>query len=123
MLDFNFWEKDLGPVSPPHSVYDFSREMFLMLYSINWSNFIVWLPLLLEILGNMCITIVCYPGCEVITFESKPFFLIKPLLYDQKVKTKSLRAELAFEVKWKAFLLFLKGFQLPKVVLGWRVNL
>ena len=65
----------------------------------------------------------CYPGCEVITFESKPLFLIKPLLYDQKVKTKNLRAELAFEVKWKAFLLFLEGFQLPKIVLGLRVNL
>ena len=29
------------------------------LHSINWPNFIVWLPLLLEILNNMCITIVC----------------------------------------------------------------
>ena len=28
-----------------------------MLYSINWPNFIVWLPLLLEILGNMCIVL------------------------------------------------------------------
>ena len=29
-----------------------------MLYSINWPDVIVWLSLLLEILGNMCITIV-----------------------------------------------------------------
>ena len=35
MLDFNFLEKDLGIVSPTHFVYDFSREMFLMLNSIN----------------------------------------------------------------------------------------
>ena len=64
ILNFNFSEKGLGLVSPPHFVYDFSRKMFLMLHSINWPNFIVWLLLLLEILGNMCITIFCLPGCD-----------------------------------------------------------
>ena len=34
-LNFDFLEKGLGLVSPPHSVHDFSRKMFLMLYSIN----------------------------------------------------------------------------------------
>ena len=58
MLNFNFPEKGMGLVFPPHFVDDFSRKMFL-LYSINWPNFIVWLPLVLKILGNMCITIVC----------------------------------------------------------------
>ena len=43
--------------------------MFLRLYSINWPNFTVWLPLLLEILGNMCIVIVCFLGCDVIHFK------------------------------------------------------
>ena len=28
MRDFNFPEKGLGLVSPPHVVYDFSRKMF-----------------------------------------------------------------------------------------------
>ena len=59
MLNFVFLDKGLRIVSPAYFVYDFSTKMFLMLYSINWPNFIVWLPLLLEILGNMCITIVC----------------------------------------------------------------
>ena len=59
MLNFNFSKKGLGLVSPPHCVYDFSRKMFLMLHSINRPNFIVWLPSLLEILGNMCISILC----------------------------------------------------------------
>ena len=54
MLDFDFLDKDLGT-----NLYDFSTKMFLMLYSINWPKFIVWLPLLLEILGSMCIVIVC----------------------------------------------------------------
>ena len=49
-LNFNFSEKSLGLVV--------SRKIFLMLHFINWPNSIVWLPLLLEILDNMCITIV-----------------------------------------------------------------
>ena len=59
MLNFVFLDKSLGIISPAHFVYDFSTKMFIMVYSINWSNFIVCLHLLLEILGNMCIAIVC----------------------------------------------------------------
>ena len=78
MLNFNFSEKGLGLVSPLHFVNNFSRKMFLMLHSINCPNFIVCLPLLLDILDNMCITIVCQPGCGVIKFEINLIFLIKP---------------------------------------------
>ena len=35
MLNFDFLVKGLGIVSPAHFVYDFSRKMFLILYSIN----------------------------------------------------------------------------------------
>ena len=84
MLNFNFSEKGLGLVSELYFVYDFSRKKFLMLYSINCPNFIVWLPLLLEILGNMCITIVCLPGCDVINFEINLVFLIKAFCYMTK---------------------------------------
>ena len=49
MLNFNFSEKVLALASPLHFVYDFSRKMLLMLHSINSPNFIVSLPLLLEI--------------------------------------------------------------------------
>ena len=59
MLNFNFIEKVQRAVFPPHFVYDFSRKKVLMLYAINWPNFIVRLPLLLRISGNMCITIAC----------------------------------------------------------------
>ena len=55
--------------------------MFLILYSINWSNFIVWLPLLLEILSNICIAVVFVPGCHVINFEINLIFPIKPFFY------------------------------------------
>ena len=60
MLNFHFSEWSLGLVSLPHFSYDFSKKkMFLMLHSINWPIFIVWLPLLFEILGNICIKVVC----------------------------------------------------------------
>ena len=54
--------KDLGLASSSHFVYDFSS---LMLYSIKWSIVIVWLPLYLEILGNICIVIICCLVCNV----------------------------------------------------------
>ena len=59
MLNFDTLDKSLRIVSPAHSVYDFSTNMFLMLYSTNLPTFIVWLPLHLEISGNICIAIVC----------------------------------------------------------------
>ena len=64
-VNFDFLEKDLELDSSSHFVYILTKT-FLMLYSINWQNFFVWLPLLLEILGNMCIAIICFPGCDVI---------------------------------------------------------
>ena len=78
MLNFDFLEKGLGIVSPPHFVYDFSRKMFLMLYSI-WPNFIVWLPLFLRY-----IAVVCFPGCDFINFEFNLNFPIKPFSYVTK---------------------------------------
>ena len=42
MLNFEFLELGLEIVSPPYFEYDFQREMFLMLYSINWPNFNAW---------------------------------------------------------------------------------
>ena len=90
MLSFDFLDKGLGIAFPAYFVYDFSTKMFLMLYSINWPNFIAWLPLLLEILDNMCIAVVCYPGCDIMDFEINLIFLIEPFfLHDQKVMTKT----------------------------------
>ena len=60
--------------------------MFLVLYFINWPNFIAWLLLLLAILVNMCIAVLQYilqlfvriPGYDVKDFEINIIFLIKP---------------------------------------------
>ena len=90
MLNFDFLGKGQGIVSLAHFVYDFSTKIFLRLYSINWPNFIVCLPFLLEILGNMFIAIVYYPVCDAMDFEINLIFLIKPfLLRDHNVMTKT----------------------------------
>ena len=99
MLNFEFLDKGLGMVSSVYFVYNFSRNMFLMLYSINWPSFIVWLPLLLEILGNI---------------SDQAVFI-----HAQKLKTKT---EISWEwnelLRWnkKHFSSFSKGFQLSKTV-------
>ena len=126
MLNFNFPEKDLGLVSPSHFVYDFSRKIFLMLHSIIRPNFFVWLPLLLQILGNMCITIVCQPGCDVIKFENNLLIYQAVLLHDYKVKTKTeISSERKELFRWhkKHFSSILKDFQLPKIISALTVRL
>ena len=84
MLDFDFLGKGLGIVAPQNFAHIFSGKMFLVLYFINWANFIVWFPVLLEILGNKCIEIVSFPGCDVISFNINLIFLIKPFFYVTK---------------------------------------
>ena len=96
MLNFDFLDNGLGIVSPAHFVYDCSKKMFLMLYFINLPNFIAWLPLLLEILGNMCIAIVSYPGCDVMDVEIN-LFSTRPKCHDKKLNI--LRTKRAFKVK------------------------
>ena len=58
--------------------------MFRLLNSINWPNFIAWLFLLLHILDNMFIAIACFPGYNVINFETNLIFLIKQFFYMTK---------------------------------------
>ena len=91
MLNFGFLDKGLGIVSPALFVHDFSTKIFLMSCSINWPNFITWLSLLLEILGKMCIPIVCYPGCDAMDFKIIIFFLIDPFFYMTKKSWQKLK--------------------------------
>ena len=72
--------------------------MYLMLYSINWPNVIVYLPLF-EILGNMCIAILSFPIYDVIKFEINLIFLIKPFLY----MTKKSRQKFKYHENKKSF--------------------
>ena len=84
-LNLNFPEKGLGLVSPSNFVDNFSRKMIFMLYSSNWSNFIAWLPLLFEILGNMFTVVFIWKLLWVL----KKMFLLyihsPPLLQNKKL--------------------------------------
>ena len=86
LLIWNFekTKKDLKLVSLPHFLHGFWRNLFLLLYSVTWQNFIVYLPLLRETLDSRCIAIVCEPSCDVINFEVNRVFLIKPFFYMTK---------------------------------------
>ena len=55
---------------------------------MNWPNFIAGLPLLLEILGNMCFKIDCKTGDDVTKFENDLIFLIKSFCCMTKKSTK-----------------------------------
>ena len=62
-------KSSLRLVSLLHFMHDFWGKIFLTLYSIDWPNLITRLLLIIEILGNMCIVIVCFPGCDVKNFR------------------------------------------------------
>ena len=87
-------KRGLELVSLPHFPHNFWRKIFVLLHYISWPNFIIWLPLLCEILGNMCIAIVCKPGCDVMNFEVSLIFLNQTLIF-QKI--------LFYLLQWKPF--------------------
>ena len=68
-----------------------------------------------KILDNMCIVILCQPGCDVIKFEINLIFLIKPFFpatwpKSQDKNLNILRMKQAFKMKKRHFSSFLKGF-------------
>ena len=52
-----------------------------MLYPINQPKFTVWLFVLLEVFGNMCIVITCFPVCDVLTFKANHSFFIRKNIF------------------------------------------
>ena len=80
----------------------FQQTVLRVCCIFNWRKFIVWLLLLLEVLGNMCIAIVYFPGCDSKNFELNLIFLIMSFFYMTKSQDKNLnilRAKRAFKVK------------------------
>ena len=105
-------------VSLPHFLDGSWIKIFVLLHSINWPNFIVWLLSLRDVLGNMWVVIVSEPGSDVINFEINLIFLINSVfLHDQKVKTKIyITWEQKENLRWnkKHFSSFLKSFHWKK---------
>ena len=124
LLNFDFLGVEL--ISQSHFAQAFSRKIFLLLYSITWSNFIVWLPLLLEIIGSMFIVIVSYPLCDVINCEIYLSFLINPFSYIlPKIQSKIWNILRKVLSRWneKHFSLLLKDIQLSEIVSNLKVHL
>ena len=73
------YKKTWTGTSLPTSYFTCSlkENVFLMLYFVIWPNFIVWLLLLLELLGNMCTVNICFTVCDIIKFEINHSFLNK----------------------------------------------
>ena len=95
----------------------FDRKYFYCF--VNWPNFIIWLPLLLAIMGNMCIVIIRDPVCNVINFQIKLGFLIKPFSHMIKKSQKKLNilrtTYLFFNLKK---IIIFKGFSVARNCLG-----
>ena len=79
----------------------FSRRVFLTSHSINWPNFTAWLLFLLEMLGNICIVIICFLVCDVINYRIN----LNVFLHNQKVNK-----QMVISQGRKIFLTFLKWF-------------
>ena len=78
------------------------EKLNLKLYSTKWRNFIVLLPLILEILGKMSMIIICFPICDIINFEINHSFHIKPFSYMSRKSGQNLiilRTKKAFNMK------------------------
>ena len=120
---FDYLDEGQGIVSPPHFVYDFSIKTFLILYSTNWTNFIVWLSLLLE--TSVCLVVftclyfivwlslllVCWRHKLTLSFESSRFYTW-PKCQDKNLNI--LRTKKAFKVKLKACFIIFKGLSVAK---------
>ena len=71
-------KRGLKLVFLPHFLYNFGRNVFLTLHSINWRPiFIVWVSLRFKILGHICIVIM-FPSWWRANFEINLNFLIEP---------------------------------------------
>ena len=95
--------------------------MFLLLYSINWPNFIAGLLYFLR-LNIMSIAIICFSGCSFIKFEINLISLTKPFFYltkKSRQKFKYLENE-SFKGEIKSiFYQFKRVFICPKLSLTW----
>ena len=82
-------KKRPGNCLPASFLHEFWIKHFLRLILLTDLIFFVWLPLLLEELGNMYIVIVCFSGCGLLNFKINLSFLIEPFPHlTKKVTTK-----------------------------------
>ena len=95
-------QNEIWNLSLPHFLYNIWRKTFLTLYFINWPNLIGWLFLLIEVLGNICIVIICFQYYDVINFEINLSSRIDPFSYMTKNdRTKTILCSINIEHCYK----------------------
>ena len=82
MLNFDFLDKGLRIVSPAHFLCMICKEKYFSCYILLTDHILLsGCRLLLEILGNVCIAIVFYSGCDIMYFEINLIFVIELFFY------------------------------------------
>ena len=72
-----YWNIGAGDLLLPHvKLFQEMKEGLELVYLPQLLNIVVQLPLFIEILGNECIVIICFPICNI-KFEINLSFLIK----------------------------------------------
>ena len=92
----------------------FDKKLFLMLCFIYWPNFVVWLPLLFEMSGNMVIVIVRISVCDIKNFET---YLLAVFLTNKRSQEKNINiswTKKAFKMKWKVLFIIFERFHWSK---------
>ena len=98
----------------PHFLHNFLIKVFLLRCSINWPNFILWLPLIREILNNKCAVNLCWPDCDVINFQIDLIFLSKLFSTCRKMQDKNSEQKELLRWNKMPFSSFLKGYHWSK---------
>ena len=110
MLIFEFLQKSLRIVSPPHIMLNSSRKTFLNYILLTYQVYMFdcfekyLRKILCKISGHMCVAIVSFSGCDFMNFETNVIFLMKPFFYmtkksRQKLKYLENKEDLQAEVK------------------------
>ena len=90
--------RSLELVSLHYFLHNFWRKIFFLWYCINLPTFIVWLPLLCETLGNMCIVTTQIVRLNVSFWSSRFFNMSKK----SRQKFKNLENEKSFKGEIKS---------------------
>ena len=106
MLNFDIWGKGLGIVSSAHFVYAFQQNCSSCYILVTDQIFIAWLPLLLEILGNMCTRFF---------FLRKPFFCLS-------LNFLNITLKIMLRFSWYFFLTFSSLFFLMLYLIRFNIN-
>ena len=125
MLNFDFSEKGLGLVPPPHLFQGYSRKMFLVLHSFNWPISLSDCLYFLRYWSKCVLQLFVYRIVKLYNLKltlsfSWSCFDIWPKSQEKNVNI--LRMERAFEVKLKAFFTIFKGLSVDKNVSDLRMH-